>query len=157
MGGDRIMTRRTGRSLQYRESRRVLGAELLDALCAEVDRLIGEVERLREEPNRPLSMRTATHRLRLEVERLREQQKAFQRTPPSNDGHADDDVNHEESDDSNTQDPADRGRVLHRRPVRLILALSLPRYSAPAACASGTICSRTNRPMTPRSTAISIR
>src|SRR6266446_6838262 len=59
--------------------------------------------------------------LKLEVERLRDQQQALQRTPPSNDTRVDDDVEHAESDDSNTKDPADRRPVLHRRAVRLFL------------------------------------
>jgi membrane fusion protein (multidrug efflux system) len=62
-------------------------------------------------------------RLRLEVEHLRDQQQALQRTPPSNDTRVDDGAEHQESDDSNTNGPADRGRVLHRRPVRLIMVV----------------------------------
>jgi hypothetical protein len=60
--------------------------------------------------------------LQLEVERLRGEQKASQRTPQSNDLDADEVEDHE-SDDSNVRDPADRGGVLHRRPVKLALAL----------------------------------
>src|SRR5260370_9556666 len=71
--------------------------------------------------------------LRLEVERLRDQQQALQRTPQSNDTQVDDDSEHEESDDSHTKRPAGRGRVLHRRPVRLIAALVV----APLLCAGG--------------------
>jgi hypothetical protein len=59
---------------------------------------------------------------RLEVERLREQQQALQRTPQSNDTHVGS-VADEQSDDARPKDPADLGRV--RRPVRLILALVL--------------------------------
>jgi membrane fusion protein, multidrug efflux system len=62
-------------------------------------------------------------RLQLEVERLRDQQQALQRTPQSNDTQVDDDPEHQESDDSNTKDPAGCGRVLRWRPVRLILAV----------------------------------
>ena len=71
--------------------------------------------------------------LRLEVERLRDQQQALQRTPQSNDTQVDDDPEHEESDDSHTKRPAGRGRVLHRRPVRLIAALVV----AALLCAGG--------------------
>ena len=71
--------------------------------------------------------------LRLEVERLRDQQQALQRTPQSNDTQVDDDSEHEESDDSHTKRPAGRGRVLHRRPVRLIAALVV----AALLCAGG--------------------
>jgi membrane fusion protein, multidrug efflux system len=84
-------------------------ARLLDALHEEVERLL------------------------LEVERVRDHQQALQRTPQSNDTHIDDDVEDEQSDDSNTKDPADRGRVLHRHPVRLILALVV----AAILCAGG--------------------
>jgi membrane fusion protein, multidrug efflux system len=62
-------------------------------------------------------------RLQLEVERLRDQQQALQRTPQSNDTQVDDDPEHQESDDSNTKDPAGCGRVLRWRPVRLMLAV----------------------------------
>jgi membrane fusion protein (multidrug efflux system) len=72
-------------------------------------------------------------RLRLEVERLRGQQQALQRTPESNDTYLDDEVKNQQSDDSNTKDPAGRRRVLHRRPVRLILALVI----AAILCAGG--------------------
>ena len=61
-------------------------------------------------------------RLRLEVERLRDQQQALQRTPQSNDLDADEVEDHE-ADDSNARDPADRRGVLHRRPLKLVLAL----------------------------------
>ena len=61
--------------------------------------------------------------LRLEVERLRDEQKALQRTPQSNDFHDADEVEDHEGDDSNARDPADRRGVLHRRPIKLILAL----------------------------------
>jgi hypothetical protein len=63
-------------------------------------------------------------RLRLEVDHLRDQQQALQRTPESNDidprDEADDD---DPGDGSNTNDPTDRRRVFHRRPVRLVQAL----------------------------------
>jgi membrane fusion protein (multidrug efflux system) len=62
-------------------------------------------------------------RLQLEVEHLLEQQKAFQRTPQSNDIHVDEDVEDHEGDDSGTRDPADRRGILSRRPIRLVLAL----------------------------------
>src|SRR5690348_9491629 len=54
-------------------------------------------------------------RLWLEVERLRDQQQALQRTPQLNDAQVDDDSGHEEGDDA--KEPADRGRVRHRRPL----------------------------------------
>jgi Biotin-lipoyl like len=62
-------------------------------------------------------------RLRLEIEHLRDEQKALQQTPQSNDIHVGEEVEDEESDDSNARDPGDRGRALHRRPVKLVLAL----------------------------------
>jgi membrane fusion protein (multidrug efflux system) len=63
-------------------------------------------------------------RLRLEVEHLRDQQQALQRTPQSNDIHPRDDVDEDDQGDgSNTNDPADRRGVFHRRPVRLVQAL----------------------------------
>jgi membrane fusion protein, multidrug efflux system len=71
-------------------------------------------------------------RLRLEVERLRDQQQALLRTPQSNDTEVDDDVESDKGDDSNTKDPADHGRVV-RRPVRLILAMVV----AALLCAGG--------------------
>jgi acetyl/propionyl-CoA carboxylase alpha subunit len=62
-------------------------------------------------------------RLLLEVDRVRDQQQALQRSPQSNDIHADNDAEEEDSDDSNTKHLADGGGDRHRRPVRLILAL----------------------------------
>jgi membrane fusion protein, multidrug efflux system len=62
-------------------------------------------------------------RLRLEVEHLRDEQKAFQRTPESNDLHDGDKVKFHQGDDSNSSDPADRRSVPHRYPVKLVLAL----------------------------------
>jgi membrane fusion protein, multidrug efflux system len=62
-------------------------------------------------------------RLRLEVERLRDEQKALQRSPRSDDFHDVDEVEDHEGDDSNARDPADRRGVLHRRPIKLLLAL----------------------------------
>jgi membrane fusion protein (multidrug efflux system) len=62
-------------------------------------------------------------RLRLEIEHLRDEQKALQRTPQSDDIHVGKKVEDDERDDSNTRDPGDRGRVLHRGPVKLVLAL----------------------------------
>jgi membrane fusion protein, multidrug efflux system len=67
-------------------------------------------------------------RLRLEVEHLRDQQQAFQRTPQSNDLHDGDKVEDDEGDDSTSRDPADRHGVLSRRPVRLVLALVLAAF-----------------------------
>ena len=60
--------------------------------------------------------------LRLEVEHLLDQQKAFQRTPQSNDIPAAKEVEHHEGDDSNKRDSASGRGVLKRCPVRLILA-----------------------------------
>src|ERR1700691_6546415 len=62
-------------------------------------------------------------RLRLEVEHLRDEQKAFQRSPESNDLHDDDKVEFHQRIDSNSSDPADRRSVPHRYPVKLVLAL----------------------------------
>jgi membrane fusion protein (multidrug efflux system) len=62
-------------------------------------------------------------RLRLEVEDLLDQQKAFQRTPQPNDRQGGDDVERPKGDDSSTRNPTDHRGVLNRRPVRLILAL----------------------------------
>jgi membrane fusion protein, multidrug efflux system len=61
-------------------------------------------------------------RLRLEVEHLREEQKALQRTPPSDDLDGDEVEDHE-SNDSNPRHPANRRGVLHRRPLKIVLAL----------------------------------
>jgi hypothetical protein len=61
-------------------------------------------------------------RLRLEVEHLRDERKALQRTPPSDDLDGDEVEDHE-SDDSNARHPANRRGVLHRRPVKIVLAL----------------------------------
>ncbi len=60
--------------------------------------------------------------LRLEVERLRDEQKALQRTPQSDDLDADEIEDHE-GDDSNARDPTGHRGVLHRRPLKLVLAL----------------------------------
>jgi membrane fusion protein (multidrug efflux system) len=60
--------------------------------------------------------------LRLEVEHLRDEQRALQRTPPSDDLDGDEVEDHE-SDDSNTKHPANRRGVLHRRPVKIVLAV----------------------------------
>jgi hypothetical protein len=62
-------------------------------------------------------------RLRLEVEHLRDEQKAFQRTPELNDLHDGDKVEVHQGDDSNASDPADRRGVPRRNPVKLVLAL----------------------------------
>ncbi|HTW89853.1 MAG TPA: HlyD family secretion protein [Candidatus Binataceae bacterium] len=72
-------------------------------------------------------------RLRVEVEHLLDEQKAFQRTPQSNDVPAGDEVEHHEGDDSNAQDPTANRGLLYRRPVRLILALVV----ASLLCAGG--------------------
>ena len=75
---------------------------------------------VQEEPN---GFYEEIAQLKLEVERLRDEQHALQRTPQSNDVHVDDDEEHSESDDANTKDPADRNPIFRRRPIRLVLAL----------------------------------
>jgi len=84
-------------------------------------------------PEKPEGVSEEVEQLRLEVERLRDQWQALRRTPPSSDTQVDDDSEHEESDDSNTKQPANRGRVLRRRSVRLIAALIV----AAMLCAGG--------------------
>ena len=80
------------------------------------------------------SLHEEVERLRLEVEHLLDQQKAFQRTPQSREIQVGDEVeNHHEDDDSSTRDPADRRGVLSRRPIRLVLALVV----AALVCAGG--------------------
>ena len=71
--------------------------------------------------NRSLFKKALKPDSQLEVERLREQQKALRRPPQSNDTHVASDAADEPSDDARPKDPADRGHV--RRLVRLILAL----------------------------------
>jgi membrane fusion protein (multidrug efflux system) len=83
-------------------------------------------EEYRIEPSAPEKQKglyEEVGRLRLEVERLRDEQKALQRTPQSNVLNHGDEVEDHEGDDSNARDPADRRGVLHRRPVKLVLAL----------------------------------
>ena len=72
-------------------------------------------------------------RLRLEVERLRDQQQALQRNPTSNDTHVDDDLEDEAGDKPDPVSPVGRARARHRRPVKLILALLV----AAILCAGG--------------------
>jgi membrane fusion protein, multidrug efflux system len=74
-------------------------------------------------PEEQKGLHEEVERLRHEVDRLRDQQQALHRTLQSSAPQVDNDTEHQESDDSNTKDPGDRGRVLHRRPVKLILAL----------------------------------
>jgi hypothetical protein len=74
-------------------------------------------------------------RLRLEVERLRDQQQTLQRTPQSNDTHVDDDAKDQESDYSNTEEPGGHGRVLRRRALRVMMALVV----AALLCAGGLL------------------
>jgi membrane fusion protein (multidrug efflux system) len=61
--------------------------------------------------------------LRLEVDRLRDEQQAFQRTPESNDLHGGDKVDVHQGDDSNADDPLDRRGAPRRYRVKLVLAL----------------------------------
>jgi membrane fusion protein (multidrug efflux system) len=77
------------------------------------------------------ALREEVERLRLEVEHP-EQQKAFRRTPQSNNVHIGEELDRE-ADDSGTRDPADRRGVLSRRPVRLVLAL----FAATLLCTGG--------------------
>jgi membrane fusion protein, multidrug efflux system len=69
------------------------------------------------------SLHEEVERLRLEVEHLVDQQKAFQRNPQSNDTKDADEVEKSEGDDSSAGHPAGRRGLLSRRPVRLVLAL----------------------------------
>src|SRR5580698_1147831 len=57
--------------------------------------------------------------LRLEVDRLRDEQQAFQRTPESNDLHGGDKVDVHQGDDSNADDPLDRRGAPRRYRVKL--------------------------------------
>src|SRR5271163_45260 len=61
--------------------------------------------------------------LRLEVERLRDEQNAFQRTPELNDLHDGDKLDVHQGDDSNADDPVDRRGGPRRYAVKLVLAL----------------------------------
>ncbi|MFZ0676958.1 HlyD family secretion protein [Candidatus Binatus sp.] len=73
-------------------------------------------------------------RLRLEVDHLREQQKALTRTPQSNDtGVSDDEAQDDQSDDAHPKDPGNRDHLL-RRPVRLAMVLVV----AVLLCVGGT-------------------
>ena len=72
-------------------------------------------------------------RLRHEVEHLLDEQKAFERTPRSNNIQVAEKVEDPEGDDSRTPGPNNRGGVLSRRPVRIILAL----IAAALLCAGG--------------------
>ena len=67
-----------------------------------------------------------------EVERLQDQQ-TLRRIPLTNNTHADDTVEDEQRDDSDTKDPADGGRAPAQRLLRLILALIV----AASLCAVG--------------------
>jgi membrane fusion protein (multidrug efflux system) len=71
----------------------------------------------------PNGLHEEVERLRLEVEHLRDEQKAFQRTPELNDLHDGDKVEVHRGDDSNADDPAARRGVPRRHPVKLVLAL----------------------------------
>jgi membrane fusion protein, multidrug efflux system len=74
-------------------------------------------------PEKQNGLHEQVERLRLEVERLFDEQKALQRTPQSNDLHDGDQVEVHQGDDSNADDPAARRGALHRRSVELVLAL----------------------------------
>src|SRR3984957_10520743 len=72
--------------------------------------------------DRQNDLQEEVERLQLEVEHLRDEQKALQRIPPSNDLDGDE-VGDHGADNSNARDPADRRSVLPRRSVKLVLAL----------------------------------
>src|SRR5260370_28395216 len=74
-------------------------------------------------PEKQNGLHEQVERLRLEVERLLDEQKALQRTPQSNDLHDGDQVEEHKGDDSKTRNPADRHGVLPRRPAKLVLVL----------------------------------
>jgi membrane fusion protein, multidrug efflux system len=61
--------------------------------------------------------------LRLELERLRDQQTALQRTPRPSETEIDNDAGDQEIGDTDLKDRTDDDRVHRRRPLRLILAL----------------------------------
>jgi membrane fusion protein, multidrug efflux system len=71
--------------------------------------------------------------LRLEVEHLLDEQKAFQRTPQSKNIQVDDEAEKPKGADAGPRNPADRRGILGRGPVRLILALVV----AALLCAGG--------------------
>src|SRR5271156_4344841 len=92
----------------------------------------GEAHRI--EPSIPedqLGLHAEIGQLRIEVDRLREQQQALQRTPPSKDTDTkeenDKNANQEKdkkNDDAHPKDPAGGvGSVVRRHPVMLIVAL----------------------------------
>jgi membrane fusion protein, multidrug efflux system len=62
-------------------------------------------------------------RLRLEVEHLRDQRQALQRTPQSNEIGVGDELEDDQNDDTHPKDPGAGGRVRRHRPLRLVLAL----------------------------------
>jgi membrane fusion protein, multidrug efflux system len=74
-------------------------------------------------PGDQLGLRTEIGQLRLEVERLRDQQQALQRSPPSNDKDSSDKDKKKEGDDAPASAPRDPIGALRRHPVRLVLAL----------------------------------
>jgi len=72
--------------------------------------------------DRQNDLQEEVERLQLEVEHLRDEQKALLRIPPSNDLDGDEVEDHG-ADNSNARDPADRGSILPRRSVKFVLAL----------------------------------
>jgi membrane fusion protein (multidrug efflux system) len=77
-------------------------------------------------PGDQLGLHTEIGQLRLEVERLRDQQQALQRTPPSNDTDAADKEKEQKKEDGDAPANAshDRFGALRRHPVRLGLVLA---------------------------------
>jgi membrane fusion protein (multidrug efflux system) len=112
------------------ESRRINGAEhLANGQPANHDGARLTEPSVSEEHD---GLHEEVERLRLEVEHLLDQQKAFQRTPQSNDVDVDDEDH--EGDDSSPRNPADHRRVFHRRRLKLVLALVIAAF----VCAGGT-------------------
>jgi membrane fusion protein, multidrug efflux system len=73
-------------------------------------------------PDQQNHLREGINQLRLEIEQLRDQQKAFQRDPQPNETEVSNDAEDRENDDTDSKD-APANRRVPRRIVRLILAL----------------------------------
>src|ERR1700691_1404728 len=88
--------------------------------------LLHNGEAHRTEPSIPedqLGLHAEIGQLRIELDRLRDQQEAFQRTPPSKDTDTKEEKD-KKSDDAHPKDPAGGvGSVVRRHPVLLILAV----------------------------------